>query len=120
MVLGFACLWFGMLVPVHQRGQIQLPGSDATAAAVSHCNRPDAPCHRKIHDGKQQQQPGTPTNRENCAVCQFIVYGLHLPPPVTWYVERLGLVEVLAAERHADIARCAAILPFHGRAPPVV
>jgi hypothetical protein len=39
---------------------------------------------------------------------------------VTWYVERLGLVEVLAAERHADIARCAAILPFHGRAPPVV
>ena len=121
MVLGFACLWFGMLVPVHQRGQIQLPGSNATADTTPHCNRPDAPCHRKLHDGKQQQQqPAKPTNRENCAVCQFIIFGLHAPPPVTWYVEGLGLVEVLAVERHADIAHCATILPFHGRAPPVV
>jgi hypothetical protein len=119
MVLGFACLWFGMLVPVHQRGQIQLPGSNATADTTTHCNRPDAPCHRKALDGKQQQ-PGKPANRENCAVCQFIIFGLHAPPPVTWYVERLGLVEVLAVERQADVAHCTTILPFHGRAPPVV
>ena len=117
MVLGFACLWFGMLLPVHQRGQIQLPGNSATTATVSHCNRPDAPCHRKLHDGKEQ--PGKPVSRENCAVCQLIL-GLHAPPPVTWYVERLGLVEVLATDRQADAARCAIILPFHGRAPPVV
>jgi hypothetical protein len=119
MVLGFACLWFGMLVPVHQRGQIQLPGSDngASTVGISHCNRPDAPCHRKAAAGKPQ--PNAPVNRENCAVCHFIL-GLHAPPPVTWYVERLGLVEVLAAQRHAAVPHCAAILPFHGRAPPVV
>jgi hypothetical protein len=122
MVLGFACLWFGMLVPIHQRGQIQLPGSSsssssATAEATSHCSRPDAPCHRKAHDGKQP--PGKPTNPENCAVCHFIL-GLHVPPPVTWCVERLGLVEVLTVERQAGMAHSATILPFHCRAPPVV
>jgi hypothetical protein len=120
MVLGFACLWFGMFVPVHQRGQIQLPGNNATAAAVNHCNNPNAPCHRKMADARQQkQQPGKPTNRENCAVCHFIL-GLHAPPPVTWYVERLGLIESLPAERQAAVPHCAVILPFHGRAPPMV
>jgi hypothetical protein len=108
-----------MLVPVHQRGQIQLPGGgSATADAASHCNRPDAPCHRKAHDGKQQ--PGKPVDRENCAVCQFVIYGLHVPPPVTWYEARLGLVETLAIERQSGLARCPTILPFHGRAPPAV
>ena len=108
IVLGFACLWFGMLLPVHQRGRIQLPGRVASRAHASCC---------RAHDGKQQ--PDKPANRENCAVCQLIL-GLHAPPPVTWYVERLGLIEVLAAERQADLARCATILPFHGRAPPAV
>jgi hypothetical protein len=108
-----------MLVPVHQRGQIQLPGARVTAAAAeSHCNRPDAPCHRKAHDGKQP--PAKPADKGNCAVCHFIIAGLHTPPPVTWYVQRLGLVEVLAIERQADLAHATTILPFHGRAPPVV
>ena len=118
MVLGFACLWFGMLVPVHQRGQIQLPGASATAAAESHCNRPDAACHRKAKDG--QPAPVKPGSSKNCAVCHFIIAGLHAPPPVTWYVERLGLVEVRAIERQAEIAHATTILPFHGRAPPAV
>ena len=118
MVLGFACLWFGMLVPVHQRGQIRLSDGGATAAAAGHCSRPDAPCHRKAQDGKKQ--PEKPANRDNCAVCQLIIIGLHAPPPVTWYDQRLGLIEVRAVERQADIAHCATILPFHGRAPPVV
>lgn len=121
MVLGFACLWFGMLVPIHQRGQIQLPGANATAgataAAESHCNRPDAPCHRKAKDGKPS--PAKSGSKDNCAVCHLIITGLHAPPPHTVYVERLGLVEVLAVERQEDIAHAATILPFHGRAPPV-
>jgi hypothetical protein len=110
-----------MLVPVHQRGQIQLPEPGATAGVASHCSRPDAPCHRKAHDTKSKQQHSeTPSNRDNCAVCQLIIIGLHAPPPVTWYDQRLGLVEVRAVERQAGVARRATILPFHGRAPPAV
>jgi hypothetical protein len=123
IVLGFTCLWFGMLVPIHQRGQIQLPGRGASASVApsGHCNRADAPCHRKVAAGDKQhpQKPGTPGDRENCAVCQFIL-GLHAPPPVTWYVERLGLVEVLAAAHYDAVAHCNVVLPIQGRAPPVV
>ena len=117
MVLGFTCLWFGVLLPVHQRGQIQLPGAAPRVAGPSCCNHSDASRHRSTHDGKQQ--PAKPSNPENCAVCHFIA-GLDVPPPVTWYVERQGLVESVPAEQHVAVPHRAEILPFHGRAPPVV
>ena len=112
LVLGFACLWFGALVPVHQRGQIQLPGG-ASASAASHCGRPDAPCHKK--DAGHPGEP--PKNPENCAVCHFIV-GLHAPPPVTVYEARLGLLTVLPPERPIVAPLRHAALPFHGLDPP--
>ena len=117
MVLGFACLWFGMLVPVHQRGQIQLPGASASAGTGGHCSRPDAPCHKK---GAGKGEPGKPPkDRGNCAVCHFIV-GLHAPPPVTVYVARLGLLETLRPDRPAIVRLRHAALPFHGLDPPTV
>jgi hypothetical protein len=114
MVLGFACLWFGALVPVHQRGQIQLPGASASAVGASHCSRPDAPCHKK--DTKPGQAPKDPGN---CAVCHFIL-GLHAPPPVTAYEARLGLVELLSPERPIVAPLRHVALPFHGLDPPTV
>jgi hypothetical protein len=107
-MLAFTCVWFGMLVPVHQRGQIQLPGGRVAKAA-----EPRA-CHGKC--GKTKQ-PAAPASRENCAVCHFIL-GLHAPPPVTIYVERLGLLESRPAELIASIPLRHAALPFHGLDPP--
>jgi hypothetical protein len=110
LVLGFACLWLGVLVPVHQRGIIQLPGgkNSATAAAM--------PCHGKCGKTKPSTAP-TPAQRENCAVCHFIL-GLHLPPPVTIYVAPLGVVESLNVEQSPAILRRHSALPFHGLDPP--
>jgi hypothetical protein len=123
MVLGFACLWFGMLVPVHQRGMIQLPGpavaAAASAAQASHCPRAGdvkAPCHKaaaKEGDGE------APASEGNCAVCHFVL-GLHVPPPVTVYVACLGLLRQAAPEEPAIAPLRHAALPFHGLDPPTV
>lgn len=125
MVLGFACLWFGMLVPIHQRGMIQLPGpsrADATTPQASHCSRSgdvNAPCHKRQAASSERDGEKTPPVEGNCAVCHFIV-GLHAPPPVTVYVARLGLLREAPTEEPAFTPLRHAALPFHGLDPPTV
>ena len=116
LVLGFACLWFGMLVPVHQRGQVQLPGPGGAerASAAARCNRTDAdaPCR------KDRPQPaGGDRESGRCAVCHFIV-GLHAPPPVTAVEAALGLLGTLPPESAPVAPRRHSALPFHGLDPP--
>lgn len=119
LVLGFACLWFGMLVPVHQRGQIQLPGSADAAATKSaqarHCNRTDAdaPCR------KGQRAPDDDGGGQgSCAVCHFIA-GLQVPPQVTVAPRPLGLLRTLPAEDGPAAPSRHPALPFHGLDPPL-
>jgi hypothetical protein len=125
LVLGFACLWFGMLVPIHQRGQIQLPGSKAQAAELAtQCARtPDgaAHCHKPPHEQTGQPQPAKQDGDkpENCAVCHYIL-GLHIPPPVMFEVAPLGLLRERVAEEPAVAPVRHAALPFHGLDPPTV
>ena len=117
LVLGFACLWFGMLVPIHQRGQIQLPGGKSEAAAAGRCQRADGHCAKQSKPADQKGD--TQQDRDNCAVCHFVA-GLHAPPPVTVVETRLGLVRDLPVD-HAFVAPLRhAALPFHGLDPPAV
>src|SRR5687768_9574812 len=88
LLLAFACAWFGVLVPVHQRGIVQLPGPARchpccpdqveTAAAGGKCPAPD---------------PAKGKDPSNCAICYFIAT-LDVPPPLTIYVPRLDAVAV--------------------------
>jgi hypothetical protein len=120
ILLGFTCLWFGMLVPMHQRGQIQLPGSEreqASDAGVGCCQKASKP---SCHNGKSSKdgKPAAP-NPGNCAVCHFIV-GLHAPPPVTFVETRHGLVELIEAGQPSTFVARHAALPYHGLDPPTV
>lgn len=106
LVLLFTCAWFGVLLPVHNRGAIQLPGSPGPTC----CQRvtsPSKPCHQT--PGKDCP-PGKPAG--NCAVCYFVA-GLDLPVPVMLDVPPLGPAEPVArfelpapAEREHTRARC--------------
>jgi hypothetical protein len=113
LVLGFTTLWFGVLVPVHNRGEITLPGSDAllkartahACCAATSEPKPADPCH-------------TPASRSGtCAVCFFIAT-LDAPPPFTWVETRLGLAGVVDAARPDELPAARISLPFHSRAPP--
>ena len=134
LVLGFACLWFGMLVPIHQRGQIRLPGPSAAAAdspvasSAARCARggPDAPCRLQPQSNWPAPDPARGGNDSEsggggggCAVCHFIA-GLHAPPPVTVGPAPLGLLRVLPPARSAPAPARHTALPFHGLDPPLV
>jgi hypothetical protein len=83
LVLSFATLWFGVLVPVHNRGQIGVAGSgECASGAALACHAPKPPCHK-------QSPHSAPQPARACAVCFFIA-GLDAPPPVTVVETRLG------------------------------
>jgi hypothetical protein len=114
LVLGFTTLWFGVLVPVHNRGEITLPGSGtfqadrtghACCAATPGPKRAE-PCHAPA-----------PARGGTCAVCSFIA-ALDAPPPFTWVETRLGLAGTVDASRPDDPPAARRALPFHSRAPP--
>jgi hypothetical protein len=135
LVLGFACLWFGVLVPIHQRGQIKLPGprlSERTdAASVSaHCARMAEAvpaCHIKRHHAAEPSVPGQTkpdtdgggdASPDDCAVCHYVL-GLYVVPPVTFDFAPLGLLRERAPEEPAALSLHHAALPFHGLDPPL-
>jgi hypothetical protein len=94
LVLLFTCAWFGVLVPVHRRGAIQLPG--ATPACCAHKSvAADAPASACHDAGSRKSQAPTKSGSGNCAVC-FFVAGLDLPAPVMLDVPPLGMAEPIA------------------------
>ena len=118
IVLGFAFLWFGMLVPVHQRGQMKLPGSVRAAEPASNCSRasdPASACHKQKQGTGKDDAPG---RAGDCAVCHFIA-GLQAPPPTVVYETRLGLLEVLPVDLPFVLPLRHPALPFHGLDPPL-
>lgn len=122
LVLGFAALWFNVVLPVHKRGQITLGGSGASdSASVSHqASHPC--CPTKL--AKPTPAPGTghcpdsESRPADCAVC-FFMAGLSTPPPVTVVERRLDHVgeRPLVAHPAPCVPRFA--LPLNSRAPPL-
>jgi hypothetical protein len=91
-VLLFTVAWFGVLVPIHQRGAIQLPGSPVSSCCV---HKNDGTAAKACHGEPQQSQNPTRNSSGNCAVC-FFVAGLDLPAPVMLDVPPLGPAEPVA------------------------
>jgi hypothetical protein len=113
LVLGFTTLWFGVLVPVHNRGEISLPGSERDARQTAHACCADSSSAARHAPGHAP----APSRGGACAVCSFIAT-LDAPPPVTWVETRLGLIGTLDAPRPDELPAARVVLPFHSRAPP--
>ena len=128
LVLCFAVAWFGVLVPVHNRGQIAMPGSPRHAAGHA-CHRDaaqsaspahachSAPVHTDCRHGHGSSAPEEGRDPESCAVC-FFVAGLHTPPPVTTVEQFHGYAGTAPVAHPAAPESARLALPFHSRAPP--
>ena len=115
LVLCFATLWFGVLVPVHNRGEIAVPGSGAGSTPTSHCHSASS---TQADAGSRHCPEKKPCPARACAVC-FFVAGLDTPPPVTTVVTRHGTAGVLDLPPPAEPSAARITLPFHSRAPPL-
>ena len=130
LVLGFAALWFNVVLPVHKRGQITLGGAVGTASVASAATPKKAShacCLAKVKVAKTHPAPDTggghcPDSGSrpagDCAVC-FFMAGLSTPPPVTVVERRLEHAgeRPLVARPAPSVPRFA--LPLNSRAPPL-
>ncbi len=132
LVLLFTCAWFGVLVPVHNRGQITLGGPRAAATATACCPgeakaRPAvAACHpvkpaaaeTPARANAADAPPDDAPAAGDCAVCHFIA-ALDLPAPVLLDAPPLGAARPPARFGLPEPARLALIHACRERGPPV-
>lgn len=110
-VIVFALAWFGVLVPVHNRGQIAPFG--ARPCADDHaCCASDRPANPSPAEGRDRNPARA------CAVCFFIA-GLDTPPPPTLVNHRFTPAARFEAAPPAVPDATPPALPLHSRAPPV-
>ena len=117
LVLGFAALWFNVVLPVHQRGRITL-GVGGTPEPASHAccttSHQTAPKSSKGHCPAPDSRPSGP-----CAVCYYMA-GLCTPPPVIAVEQRLGYAGQARTAARSDWHGARLVLPLNSRAPPLV
>ena len=131
LVLWFAVAWFGVLVPVHNRGQIAVPGTEPAAFSGAACHADHAaaaPAAQAAHSCHSARPAGcdrhdapdqgpAPKRGGSCAVCFFLA-GLDAPPPVTTVEHLFGLVGEADFAEPASPVVAAPVLPFNSRGPP--
>lgn len=105
-LIAFTFAWFGMLVPAHDRGRIQLPG--LPAAGEHSC------CATAAH---KKSDPAPVKNTGNCAVCYFIAT-LDLPPAFELGIEPLALAAIENAPQPAAVVPAGPSLTYRSRGPP--
>jgi hypothetical protein len=115
LVLGFAALWFNVVLPVHKRGQITLGGPPESR---SHgCCKTAAPATTNAAAANKGHCPVPGSRPSPCAVC-FYMAGLCTPPPVTVVERRLGYAGERPLVEPAVTAPSRILLPLNSRAPP--
>jgi hypothetical protein len=120
IVVCFTLTWFGVLVPVHNRGQIAPFGTgvgtctDQVAAHHACC-----PTQRHRGDGATPAEAGGPAEPDKpCAVCYFIA-ALDTPPPPTFISTRFILAGSSPVAPYAAPVAARPSLSLHSRAPPI-
>lgn len=106
--LAWVGLWFGLLVPWHTRGAVQLPGKNASLPSFTTCCAPSKPADTASKDSPLDK--GGPAS--NCAVCHFIAT-LDIPLPTVFYEPFLGTAAIAATVRPV-----APYTPVLTRVPP--
>lgn len=118
-MLLWAVLFFGVVVPGHQRGAVTVP--DGTRASDGgEASRPYCPLCIAVTTG-DPSSPGTPSDpARRCAICHLAGV-IDAPTGLVFAVPQLRLLpELLPVTRDALVASLDASRIHLGRAPPSV
>jgi hypothetical protein len=110
----FQLLWLNVILPGHTRGSITIPGSKPSCGQVS--NSGSGCCSAKA---KQKSESPTPEQKSRCAFCYFAM-GMSTPPVVEFNHQLFGLLTLLPIPPPEVAESPCIVLPYHGRAPPLV
>lgn len=105
-------VWFGYVMPFHERGAVAIGGTPWQSADVTRfcCETPAKPIHKGAPDSTND-----PVRR--CAVC-FLTALLQTAPVVEWSIPKLTLLCVLEVTPCGDITYPPAITVPFSRGPP--
>ena len=98
LLIGIFSLWFGIIVPGHERGAIRVAGADANEAGDGSCHtvKKSACDHcptQSVPSGDQPAKaPSDPS--QHCAICKFIGV-LDAPTIITFDLPAVYLLSVL-------------------------
>jgi len=108
-VLIFTALWFGVLLPVHTRGQIALPGDESACEQAHSCCAANNPT---------RSTPDVPKKSHSCAVC-YLIATLDLPAPLTISAPPPALVGLVRRDEPRQIVSHTPLLTCSERGPPL-
>ena len=116
-VLAFAAFWFGVYLPGHERGVIQLPGR----ADNCHASGSAASGKSCCPSAKESTKPGAPDapKRGNCAVC----FHMTMLGTTAWFIVSLPdsqLLSTLAPTPYRQMCELACVFTSRARDPPVI
>jgi hypothetical protein len=113
-VLIFQALWLNVIVPGHQRGVVQLQGSEKVSQPVGcpFC----CECGATSKNTKSNSPPAAPGN---CAICSFAAH-LCVPPVVDLSLQQLRLLHRVPGEIAENLFARSILLTSDERGPPAV
>jgi hypothetical protein len=103
LLLALIAVWYGAVLPGHQRGVVQLPGGGGGG---------DACCE---HDGSAPEPAQSP---RTCAVC-FYMAALDVAAPPDLGIAPLGATDAQPDAVVSTPLDVRLIATYHGRAPPL-
>ena len=112
-LLAFNAVWFGVVVPGHQRGCILVGRSADATSPTALKNVPS--CH-KPKEGSQSPGQKAPLKRSTCAICLFA--STIEPPPAPDVIPRPACTSKLEQWRTPPPASVRFISWFDSRGPP--
>ncbi|HAI12671.1 MAG TPA: hypothetical protein DCM28_13270 [Phycisphaerales bacterium] len=119
LFLSFLCLWFGIIVPGHQRGQIKLPGGTGKSVVNSCCAMRGGTLTQLDFTCPTNEKPKpSREDQKRCAMCQLIAT-LQVATPPLLTLAPMGLLAITPPQKAVDISSPGFAGPILGRAPPV-
>ena len=117
-MLAAAVLWFGMVLPGHERGAIRVPGAQSKSADTTACER--TCCHRTSSNPDERGIPESPIDSGgDCAVCHLIGT-LDTPTPPILAPVQADLIALVATAPTRSVATIESPFRHSGRAPPLL
>lgn len=119
LLLGLFSLWFGIIVPGHERGAIRVAGADVLDAGDGSdtCHTVKTCDHCPI-TGKPKETAPTPVDpSSHCAICKFIGV-LDAPVMIAFDLPSTHLLAVLDPPVLESLAGIRFISMDRGRGPP--
>jgi hypothetical protein len=109
---GLLAVWFAVVIPAHERGEVALPGTQGSGGGDSCCPVKPADDGPPCHDDGSDRDPV-----RRCALCQF-VGTLDVAAPLIIDLPPAQLVALHNEYRPVDPAAACPFGPHQSRAPP--